>query len=737
MSKITKKQNKKKVNINQLNVNYGASSNNANNITRGQIARDAEKEEEEDADYRPPKTCNLESSSASDGDSESDDDSDKDFQIDHLLEGEAAADAWNQLGLGVAPHEHILSRKRIGRPTNTGSGKKKKTNSNRTDPKTVTVAKRLLEFPNQCFMNKYNQLWCTACNTAIAMKKATIENHTQSSMHSVRATKLNGKAIDTGTIHQFVSNINSTRVDAGDSFTTRPQITEERMKVVIGLLQDNISFEFLNNKSHSGVRALLEESRYILPYRELKDMIPSVGELIEQISVKEMKNKKVTVIFDGTPNVAEVFAVVFRFIGNDGKITHRVGAIKFYNKSFNANNLAQVLLDVLSRKPWFLDRYDLRFTVSDGCPTNNAGLSLLPPMFTEFGKLICISHSSNVVGKTLLLCLPLAKRFEEKWSAMITVSYTARQLFKEFAEESAVSTSEVRWYTWFEDINQIFQKAAAVSYVVNHESEFSQSNRDAMREMLIDADALNNLRIELALGVDCGVKLVKLCYAQEGDAMFLCVNTYDHWYSVLEHLKEITADVTSIDRLRVLLPTSNTIVQGVYDNSIGRQNVELRNGAKKLLPVYEKMSSDTSNRLSSTLDILRVCRLFGFKFIASVDLEALEAEIYKVSFICIGHRYIDNLQAELSDYKKIADATVQNLPDEDDVTFWKRHQLVLKYWYIVSREIAIITPSSATVERLFSLLSQGFDKSQDSCLSDYKAASVSLRYNRNFGQTLD
>ena len=68
-----------------------------------------------------------------------------------------------------------------------------------------------------------------------------------------------------------------------------------------------------------------------------------------------------------------------------------------------------------------------------------------------------------------------------------------------------------------------------------------------------------------------------------------------------------------------------------------------------------------------------------------------------------------------------------------DEEFWDSHSLLLPKWYLASNEVALITPSSATCERLFSLLTQGFDKSQRSALEDYKLASTLMRFN-NTGQ---
>ena len=62
--------------------------------------------------------------------------------------------------------------------------------------------------------------------------------------------------------------------------------------------------------------------------------------------------------------------------------------------------------------------------------------------------------------------------------------------------------------------------------------------------------------------------------------------------------------------------------------------------------------------------------------------------------------------------------------------FWKSAALELPKWWECAQEIALITPSSCTVERVFSLLTQGMDDNQRGALEDFMCASVLVRYNR-------
>ena len=54
----------------------------------------------------------------------------------------------------------------------------------------------------------------------------------------------------------------------------------------------------------------------------------------------------------------------------------------------------------------------------------------------------------------------------------------------------------------------------------------------------------------------------------------------------------------------------------------------------------------------------------------------------------------------------------------------------LPNWWIGAKEVALITPSSFTIERVFSLLSQCMYDNRRSALENYMCGSVLVRYNR-------
>ena len=65
----------------------------------------------------------------------------------------------------------------------------------------------------------------------------------------------------------------------------------------------------------------------------------------------------------------------------------------------------------------------------------------------------------------------------------------------------------------------------------------------------------------------------------------------------------------------------------------------------------------------------------------------------------------------------------------DKLSWWKSQETSLPNWCAVVKKILLVQPSSAAVERVFSLLNSGFGDQLEQLVQDYNQASVMLRYN--------
>ena len=87
---------------------------------------------------------------------------------------------------------------------------------------------------------------------------------------------------------------------------------------------------------------------------------------------------------------------------------------------------------------------------------------------------------------------------------------------------------------------------------------------------------------------------------------------------------------------------------------------------------------------------------------------------------------LENLKLELPNYLAKATDTSSGVKVID---WWLQHKDELPNWSSAAQMIALVQPSSAAVERVFSMLKAPFGPQQDNSLQDYIESSLILQYN--------
>ena len=109
------------------------------------------------------------------------------------------------------------------------------------------------------------------------------------------------------------------------------------------------------------------------------------------------------------------------------------------------------------------------------------------------------------------------------------------------------------------------------------------------------------------------------------------------------------------------------------------------------------------------------------------DEATLEQSLLAVPFLSTPS-VVTSLKAELPDYIARAADTSADFPALD---WWKQNGSALPSWASAARKILLIQPSSATAERVFSLLNCSFGEQQDNSLQDYIESSLMLQFNKH------
>lgn len=644
--------------------------------------------------------------------------------------------AWKDLFQSGAASTSKLSRDRKTRAASRPSSLPRKNRSGATNlsyaPKSVSVIGRVREVPNEGLECHNTRFFCTYCTVDVGLKMSMIKQHILSKMHLNRKLEFVTSATNTkiGTqslITTVIRTERADRYDSGSSFVIAEDVDTYRCQVAYAFLLDGIAFHTLKNPQDAGIRRILESKRHTLPQREISDCIPLVLKVEVSRVLNELDGAPFSIIFDGTPNVEEVFGIVIRFVCKKTfKIKHRALALRFYGQSFDKVGLASAIIKIIIEDN-HLSLASIRGLTSDGCPVNAAAIAVMRPLIETAMTPICISHASNVVGKIFKDSCPVAIEFESAWSQMMHTSGYAKSLFKRLSGNTVLNENEVRWYSWCEIIIQIGDNMGACQDVIHCPDEFADASRRTLRNILVANS--DDLVLEIALIKDVGSELIKLCYFQEGDG-FLCVTTFGHWEKILALLKILSDDRLPLANKVVLLPTLDLKAQGIAGPNPQLYARKMVETLRKVIPVYEKMVYDSSHRMEPTLALLRGLRLLNFEFVGNTNILALQTEWIQLCRIPAATLQFHVL--ELEKYKELADVENSNPPD-CRLSLW---EFWLKYGFLhlpnlfsVACEAALLAASSGCVERLFSLLTSIFADTQQSALEDYKSVSCLLRFN--------
>jgi hypothetical protein len=401
--------------------------------------------------------------------------------------------------------------------------------------------------------------------------------------------------------------------------------------------------------------------------------------------------------------------------------------------------------------------------IRDGCSTNTAALRILRPLFFKTCDIKCISHAANNVGSVLYDSCKISVKFINLFNNMLNTSTMARLKFKALIHTGIKRFSgDIRWYYLQDSASQIYKFWPQVLLLIADEDDFTPSIRTKLTSLL--EEDLNTIRLELSLLEDVAIPLAKLCYKQEGDG-FLIPSTYDHWYNILSLLNDLFEG-------RIELENVSNTASLIFPGDVLNKTEAIANTRVKMFECVQKMTdtSTSHDKLYFTLNIFRACRLLNFKFIAQTPMQSLLQlptlpgdiirgeiiQLYNLPFIARGRNdiYLKPFIEELPKYRNICldyvnDHGFEDLAviDEEEpadkmdmsdayLDFWKRNVLELPTFSNLARKMLSCSPSSATVERLFSLLSC-FDDNSSSSLADMAKARTIIRYNHNFRSRKD
>ena len=475
------------------------------------------------------------------------------------------------------------------------------------------------------------------------------------------------------------------------------------MKVVEQFLRAGIPLAKVDS-----LRSLLEEGALKLTHSShLADYIPVIhGEEKKQIR-REIDCQYVSVIFDGTTHIGEALAIVVRF-HSGWKIQQRLVRMSLLAKSLTGEEVTREVLTVLSTELGIPASHVIA-AMRDRASVNNVAMQTVSIMYPQVMDIGCMSHTLDHLGSRFEL--PTLSKFMKHWEVIFKHSPKSRLLWRDRTGSSIASYSPTRWWSKWECEKQVLTMWGDVVPFLSENRDVAPKSREKLLNLIHTQS--EKLQIELAVNVDVGEAFVKATYTLEGDGP-LALNCYDilngvkatiqvcHWPNTVAIAKRIASQQYSEQSW--MLYASNCVKPGLdyftvkFDGDL-LHIVDAFHGAR----LFDPTKVNDLNPDTSTVEILR-----SFKFFNNDEI-------------------IENLKSELPTYLAAADGVAATV---DPLVWWERHSDILTHWSMACKKVLLCQPSSAAVERVFSVLNSHFNNKQCSALEDYIEAAVMLQYNQ-------
>ena len=651
------------------------------------------------------KSVSLESAATEENYSDSSEGSDEELETSET----SSSTAVSLLSCLKAPKKSELSRKRkiFTNPSrHSCDGPRKKRPSCSSNPKTVTPAQRVREFPNECFTVSAKVLFCEACRQEVSLRNSIIKNHISSAKHSKMKESMKARKVRNEDIAKCLKQYDEQEHPSGEHLPEAQRVY--RIKVVTAFLKAGVPLNKIDL-----FRDVFEECGYRLACRRtMSDHIPFIRSREIAAIKEEMADRNISVIFDGTTRLGEALAIVIRFV-HDWEIKQRLIRLQLLVKTMTGEEIAREIVHAISAE-YSVTGNRLLACMRDRASANGVAMRTIKILFPNVLDIGCYSHTLDHIGDHFNV--PHLEEFTRSWISLFSHSPRTRLEWKTETGRAMALYSETRWWSRWEVYHQVLVQFGDVVPFLEKHNEISPVTRAKLLDLLNDSKKKTCLQMELAAVVDAGEPFVKATYNLEGDGalVFKC-------YDQIQTLK------AGIDN--AYYPNVNALAQKL--STRGHTCQQLKQYASKCvqpgLEYFKSKFCGDSAELKDTLDAFKAARLFIPHRLVEMNADVNAIDSLAAFPFLNNPSVLNNLKLELPTYVGLAQDVS---PENDTLNWWKGHCRDLPTWSVAVKDIVLVQPSSAASERVFSLLKASFKAQQDCSLQDYLEVSVMMQFNK-------
>jgi hypothetical protein len=192
-------------------------------------------------------------------------------------------------------------------------------------------------------------LWCNVCRCACSPRASHCVEHINTPKH-VKFAVLRAKEVAEGVKSRNFILEYFTRSRA-KSETIDIRTLEFRFKTMTNFLKNGTPLLKID-----GFRDYLQDTSgmSLTASTYMRQLLPSLLEQEIHTIKEEIDPYIITIIFDGSARVSEVFSIIFRYCTNDFKITERLVELGNYAHGFNHHELVSAVKVIISKYDLYL-----------------------------------------------------------------------------------------------------------------------------------------------------------------------------------------------------------------------------------------------------------------------------------------------------------------------------------------------------------------------------------------------
>lgn len=215
--------------------------------------------------------------------------------------------------------------------------------------------------------------------------------------------------------------------------------------------------------------------------------------------------------------------------------------------------------------------------------------------------------------------------------------------------------------------------------------------------------------------VDGGKLLVEATYRLEGDA-FLAPFAFDMIDAIT-----IAPGLIQFTNLEAVMDTIG------YDSNKKKQKLD--EYASMIIPAYTYIADVFNDDpcLKSSMLVFKGCRWLLPTLAKVMDTSKFAADVAATGLLAPFE--ISGLQSDLPKYLQLAHSIGVEMTPYNLFEFFMEQRHAIKWFYVFATRAALLQPSSAASERVFSMLEAVLGDNMGNTLSDNVSSRVMIRYN--------